>query len=54
MVTLGISGEGNRDSELIVISIPECCGQSSQRSDAGRRILQKVITIVKGKALTST
>jgi RHS repeat-associated protein len=45
----GDSGEGNRDSELIVISIPELSDQSSERSDAGRRILQKVITIVKGK-----
>ncbi|HXN24789.1 MAG TPA: hypothetical protein VOA41_18805, partial [Candidatus Dormibacteraeota bacterium] len=45
----GDSGEGNRDSGLIVISIPDRGDQSSERSDAGRRILQKVITIVKEK-----
>ena len=45
--TRGDSGEGNRDSGLIVISIPAEGDQSSERSDAGRRILQKVITIVK-------
>jgi hypothetical protein len=47
------SGEGNRDSGLIVISVPEGCDQSSERSDAGRRSLQKVITIVKGKLWSS-
>jgi hypothetical protein len=41
------SGEGNQYSGLIVISIPGWCDQSSERSDAGFCILQKVITIVK-------
>jgi hypothetical protein len=49
----GDSGEGDRDSGLIVISIPVRSDQPSERSDAGRRILQKVITIVKEKVLPS-
>jgi hypothetical protein len=49
----GDSGEGDRDSGLIVISIPGRSDQPSERSDAGRRILQKVITIVKEKVLPS-
>ena len=49
LLNFGDSGEGNRDSGLIVISIPDRGDQSSERSDAGRRILQKVITIVKEK-----
>ena len=49
----GDSGEGDRDSGLIVISIPGRSDQASERSDAGRRILQKVITIVKEKVLPS-
>ena len=43
------SDEGNQCSRLIVISVPGWCDQSSERSDAGEWILQKVITIVKGK-----
>jgi hypothetical protein len=41
------SDEDNQCSGLIVISIPGWCDQSSERSDAGACILQKVITIVK-------
>ena len=46
---LGIPRKVIEDSGLIVISVPGSCNQSSERSDAGERILLKVIMIVEDK-----
>ena len=43
----GDSVEADQHSVLIAITVPDGSDQSSERSDAGRRSLQKVIGIVK-------